>query len=212
MEPTQSAGVPAPDQNQDHNTQPLAATADTTNSTGQNSADGKSWMEFASLQKVVDQLPQGVRDFCTNSWSQAGKSLNQVGEQVGKMSTVQKVAGAVALAGIGYLAMRSGKKSASHVSETYKPYRGESSTYRSPEKGSYGYSSSTRTDNSRRMDMRHSAETSSFDRQNATRVGGTYSSGSDSYLTGPNTSAYRGSQGSTGSSNSPASDDSSIGK
>lgn len=189
-----------------------APTSDTSNSTGQKSADGKNWMEFASLQKVVDQLPQGVRDFCTNSWTQAGKGLTQVGEQVGKMSTVQKVAGAAALAGIGYLAMRSGKKSASHASGPYKPYRGESSAYRSPEKSYYGssYSSSARSDNSRRMDMGPGSN-NSFDRQNATRAGGTYSSGSDSYSTGLNASTYRGSQGDTGSSDGAATDDFSSG-
>lgn len=56
-------------------------------------------MEFASLQKLYHQLPQSVRDTCTTCWN-----------GVNKMSTPQKVASAAALAGLGYLALRSSKQ------------------------------------------------------------------------------------------------------
>ena len=225
MEPTQSAGSSAPDQ--DQNTQPTAstnaetsgsATSDTSNGTGQRSADGKSWMEFANLQKVVEQLPQGVRDFCTNSWTQVTKTWDQAGGQIGKMSTTQKVAGAAALVGIGYLAMRSGKSSKKSAGRYKSAGR---SSYQRPEQNYYsgsGYSSSgqyysagSQPDTSRRMDMGPSSDnSSSFDRENVARSGGSYSTGSDASSNyGSGSSAYRGagSQGSTGSYSSAADSD-----
>ncbi|WP_226267977.1 hypothetical protein [Hymenobacter pini] len=82
--------------------------------------DGKSWTEYAGLQKIVNQLPQGVRDFCANP-----------AEQFNKLSTTQKVAGAVALAGLGYLAFNSnkGKKASS---------RYDKSSYKSPKSATAG--------------------------------------------------------------------------
>ncbi|HEX8427957.1 hypothetical protein [Hymenobacter sp.] len=248
MEPTQSAGSSASDQ--DQNTQPTAsasaetsgsATSDTSNGTGQSSSDSKNWMDMANpqnLQKVVDQLPQGVRDFFTNSWSQVGKSWNQAGSQLGKMSTTQKVAGAAALVGIGYLAMRSGKSS-KKASGRYKS--SGSSSYQHPEQNYYSgrgytgsgstgsgyassgqyYSSGSRPDASHRMDMGPSSSSdASFDRENVSRVGGSYSTDSDasdygygsSSTSQPSTYRGAGSQGSTGSSlEASASDDFSSG-
>ena len=89
-----------------------AATEQSTSSPAQ-PRDGKSWTEFASLQKVVNQVPQGVRDLYTNSMN-----------QVNKLSTTQKVAGAAALVGLGYLAMRSGKVNPQAM------YRNALTTYR----------------------------------------------------------------------------------
>ncbi|MDF7811995.1 hypothetical protein [Hymenobacter sp. YC55] len=225
MEPTQST-----DQNQ--NTQPTASTSaetsgsaasKTSNGTGQRSTDSTSWTEYANPQKVVDQLPQGVRDFFTNSWAQVGKSWDQAGQQIGKMSTTQKVAGAAALVGIGYLAMRSGKSSKKE-SGRYKSSPSTNRSYQRPEQNYYsgtGYSSSgqyysagSRPDTSRRMDMGPSADASSFDRENVSRSGGTYSpdSSASNYGAGSSnqsSSTYRGagSQGSSGSYSSNADSD-----
>lgn len=225
MEPTDFS-----DQNQ--NTQTAASTnaetsgsaaSDTSNGTGQRSSDGKSWMEYANLQKVVDQLPQGVRDFCTNSWTQVGKSWGQAGQQIGKMSTTQKVAGAAALVGIGYLAMRSGKSSKKE-SGRYKSSPSMNRSYQRPEQNYYsgsGYSSSgqyysagSQPDTSRRMDMGPSSDASSFDRENVSRSGGTYSPDSNasnygSSFSDQSSSTYRGagSQGSSGSYSSNADSD-----
>jgi hypothetical protein len=211
----------------------------------QQPADGKSWTEYANLQKVVDQLPQGVRDFCSNSWSQVGKSLGQVGDQVNKLTTTQKVAGAVALAGIGYLALRSGKSEKS--SGVGSMYRGDSSKGSKKSQQGYrsggGYSSasynsfsspSSRPDESKRMD-RGPGQYGGFDRQNETRVGGSYqsdsasqpssgasssagssssdySSGSNSANQNPSSSASGRSVGYRGSSNtSPDSDELDLG-
>ncbi len=63
--------------------------------------DGKSWTEFAGLQKLAKQLPQGVRDACTTCLS-----------QVNQLNTAQKVA-AVAGIGLGYLAFRAATKAPS---------------------------------------------------------------------------------------------------
>ncbi|QJX48990.1 hypothetical protein HMJ29_19585 [Hymenobacter taeanensis] len=175
-------------------------------SSEQQPADGKNWMEYANLQKVVEQLPQGVRDFCTNSWSQMGKSLGQVGDQVNKLSTTQKVAGAVALAGIGYLALRSGK--ADKPSGIGSMYRGNSSkgnkksqrgyragSYSSASYNSYSSPSDSTTHDSRRMD-RAPGQYGELARQNASRAGGSYQSGSSNL----SSSSYGSSAGSKASS------------
>ena len=226
MEPTQSANSTA--DNQDQNDQPTASTSaetsgsaasKTSNGTGQRSADAKDWTEYADPQKVVDQLPQGVRDFFTSSWAQVGKTWEQVGGQVNKMSTTQKVAGAAALVGIGYLAMRSGKLSKKE-SGRYKSSPSTNRSYQRPEQNYYsgtGYSSSgqyysagSQPDTSRRMDMGPSSDASSFDRENVSRSGGSYSTDSNfgSSASGQS-STYRGagSQGSSGSYSSNADSD-----
>jgi hypothetical protein len=140
---------------------------------GQKPADGKNWMEYAGLQKVVDQLPQGVRDFCTNSWGQMGKSLGQVN----KLTTSQKVAGVVALAGIGYLATRSSGKS----SKKGQKYRGTMPDYQEPQQsyrsGSGHYSSAgAQPAGSSRANQNNNPWETSFDRQNQARAGGNYQS------------------------------------
>ncbi|MDU0372650.1 hypothetical protein ACFPAF_19770 [Hymenobacter endophyticus] len=117
------------------------STADTSQPTGEQpkSTNGKNWLEYAGLQKVVDQLPQGVRDLVPNSV-----------EQFNKLSTTQKIAGAVALAGLGYLALRSGKSSdtpsGKYASKRQGSYTGASGSYgsateTSPYGQSYGASS-----------------------------------------------------------------------
>ncbi|TGE06244.1 hypothetical protein [Hymenobacter fodinae] len=204
MEPNQSANpTPTNEANNDQakNTAQPSQSAGADNqgaaskgsSAGQQSADGKSWTEYANLQKVVDQLPQGVRDFCSNSWNQVGKSLGQVGDQVNKLSTTQKVAGAVALAGIGYLALRSGKsEKSSGIGSMYRGdsskgskksqqgYRSSADSYTSASYNSFS-SPSSRPDESKRMDRGPGHYgSSSFDRQNESRVGGSYQSGSSS--------------------------------
>ncbi|WP_055562776.1 hypothetical protein [Hymenobacter sp. AT01-02] len=122
------------------------------------------------MQKVVDQLPQGVRDFCSNSWN-----------KVGNLSTTQKVAGVAALAGLGYLALRSGKSSGKAKSKgASATYRGAQQTYRSG-----AYTSASQADDSRRMD-RGPGQWSGFDRQNENRVGGSYQPSSSDYLAGFN--------------------------
>ncbi|WP_375434029.1 hypothetical protein [uncultured Hymenobacter sp.] len=227
MEPTQSANSSASDQ--DQNTQPTASTnaetsgstaSDTSNGTGQRSADSTDWSDLANLQKVVDQLPQGVRDFFSNSWNQVGKTWGQVGGQVNKMSTTQKVAGAAALVGIGYLAMRSGKSSKKEAGR-YRSSPSTSHSYQAPEQnyssrsgysssGQY-YSAGSRPDTSRRMDMGPNPDAgASFDRQNVSRSGGSYSTDSDAPSSyGSGSSAYRGagSQGSAGSYSGAADSD-----
>ena len=167
-----------------------ASTAGASQSSGNtNSGDGKNWMDFANpqnLQKIVDQLPQGVRDFCTNSW-------NQVNTQVGKMSTTQKVAGAVALVGLGYLALRPGKsKSSRGSSKKNKNYRGSwDSTYRG---SSYGSSTGARSG---------SGYGSSYGDQEQSRSGASYDSGSgslgSSYGSGSGAGYGTGSSAGTGS-------------
>ncbi|UOG73135.1 hypothetical protein MTX78_13475 [Hymenobacter tibetensis] len=223
--PTNEAGGDQPQNAQQpsstNSTTSGAPTSNTSNATGQQSADSQNWKELANpqnLQKVVDQLPQGVKDFFANSWSQVGKTWGQVGGQVNKMSTTQKVAGAAALVGIGYLAMRSGKKSSSKSASRYKSSPSTTPAYQRHEQNysGSGSSASARPDESRRMDRGpgHWNSGSGFDRENASRTGGTYSSdasstagysGSDSQ----SSSAYRGvgSQGSTGSSSSTSDSD-----
>jgi hypothetical protein len=184
MEPNQSANSnPTHDANASgagqsgNNSQPSGADNQGAASQGssagqQSSSDGKNWMDVANLQKLVDQLPQGVKDFFTNSWSQVGKSAGQVGGQFNKLTTTQKVAGVAALAGIGYLALRSGKSSEKSYGKSYRggSKKGKQS-YRS---GSGHYSSSGQgQDDSHRMD-RGPGNYASFDRQNETRSGGSY--------------------------------------
>ncbi|GGG62378.1 hypothetical protein [Hymenobacter glacieicola] len=226
MEPTKSAtptneaaGSSAADQPQ--NAQQNAGTqqtsgADTSgNTSNQQSGGAKNWMEQAGLQKIVDQLPQGVREFLPNSW-----------EQINKLTTTQKVAGAVALAGLGYLAMRSGKSSDKSYGKSGGKYRGSyggsaesqrpNQNYRSGSRvHPSDYSTSSHVDESRRMDKGPNRSTgASFDRQNENRVGSynsdgsTYSSGaglsdSDSSM-GSRSTGYRGS--SSGGSNLSGSD------
>ncbi|TGD79554.1 hypothetical protein [Hymenobacter wooponensis] len=215
MEPNESANPTneAGNDQAQHNAQPSQPSgadnqgAAANGSAGQQSSDGKSWTEYANVQKVVEQLPQGVRDFLNNSWSQVGKSLGQAGDQVNKLTTTQKVAGAVALAGIGYLALRSGKSSKSSgmgsmyrgdsskgSNKSQKGYRSGSGSYSSASYNSYSAPSGS-TDESSRLD-RGPGHYSSFDRQNESRVGGSYQSGSG------NSSAGSGSQSSFGSSSS----------
>ncbi|GAB3236996.1 hypothetical protein GCM10027346_27970 [Hymenobacter seoulensis] len=158
-------------------------------------------MEQAGLQKVMDQLPQGVRDFLPNSW-----------EQINKWSTTQKVAGAVALAGIGYLALRSGKSSKSDkYSDRYAggsgTPRGSSSDYGHSEQkysaGNKPYGSyNSQSDSSRRSDMGSgSSSTSGFDRENQSRAGGSYQSGNSGKSSGTSSSSGYGSgSGSTNQS------------
>lgn len=145
MEPNQANTSGAGNGTTDAHTsnQPEATTAQTSGSTtggqGSNShsADGKSWTEFANLQnlqKLTDQLPQGVRDFCTNSWG-------QVTTQVNKMSTTQKVAGAVALVGLGYLALRPGKSKSSRKQSRKNYGSSWDDTYRG---SAYGSSTGSR--------------------------------------------------------------------
>lgn len=170
MDPNQSAPTPAsspsntsstPDiQAQDiqqpvNQYQPAASTAATSQSTTDQPqqeanthpkpADGKNWLEYAGLQKVVDQLPQGVRDIVPNSV-----------EQFNKLSTTQKIAGAVALAGIGYLALRPGKAgSKGQPEDSGRAYRG-GNAYQ-PTSQPWGsanreYGNGTRSDESKRTD------------------------------------------------------------
>lgn len=178
MEPNESA-TPSPTTSQGgvsatNQAQPSAQTASAAQgaqhagtSSDQKSADGKNWIEYANLQKVVEQLPQGVRDFCSNSWN-----------QVTKMNTAQLVAGAVALAGIGYLATRTSGKSA----KKGKKYRGTMPDYQRPQQsyrseGRYSSSTGSQHSDSRRMDRGPGHWNSSFDRQNQERAGGSYQSG-----------------------------------
>jgi hypothetical protein len=149
-----------------------------------NSADGKSWMEFANLQnlqKLTDQLPQGVRDFCTNSWS-------QVTTQVNKMSTTQKVAGAVALVGLGYLALRPGKSNSSRK-QSRKNKRGSwDDTYRG---SAYGSSTGSRYGNS---------SSGSYGSQQQSGAGSDFGSGyGSSYGSGASSTAGSSSASSAGS-------------
>ncbi|WP_139921073.1 hypothetical protein [Hymenobacter sp. DG01] len=192
MEPNQSAtptneaaGSSAADQPQNSqqnagNQQNAGADSSNKSSEQQSSGGAKNWMEQAGIQKIVDQLPQGVREFLPNSW-----------EQINKLSTTQKVAGVVALAGLGYLATRSGKsgkkmKGVSYYGDSAQAQR-PNQNYRSGSQvhpSSYS-SSNSQVDESRRMDKgpNRGASSSSaygssgFDRQNENRVGGSYNSG-----------------------------------
>ncbi|WP_139252436.1 hypothetical protein [Hymenobacter psychrotolerans] len=176
MEPNQAAtpgttmGGTTPGQSQ-NSSQPDTGTKQTTQSSSsagsssqkQQPADSKNQTESAGLQQLLDQLPQGVRDFCTSSWS-----------QIGKMSTTQKVAGAAALAGLGYLALRSGKSASPKVYD--KPYRGSGKGYQStsPADSRAGYSGG-------------------LDRQNESRAGGSYQAGSHQNSAGSSSASSSGS-------------------
>jgi len=70
------------------------------------------WLDFVGLPKIVDRLYQGVCSFGATSR-----------DQVGKLSTAQKVAGAVALAGVGYLVLKASK------SKMRAAYRGSGTGY-----------------------------------------------------------------------------------
>ncbi|GAB2786192.1 hypothetical protein GCM10027175_25910 [Hymenobacter latericoloratus] len=161
-------------------------------------------MEQAGIQKIVDQLPQGVREFLPNSW-----------EQINKLSTTQKVAGVVALAGLGYLATRSGKsskkiKGVSYYGDSAQAQRPNQNYRSGSQVHPSGYSSSSsQVDESRRMDKgpnrsassSSSYGSSSFDRQNENRVGGSYNSGNSDYSSGFS-SGYDSDNKSSGSSSS----------
>ncbi|UOQ77595.1 hypothetical protein MUN84_02580 [Hymenobacter sp. 5516J-16] len=219
MEPTKSAtptneaaGSSAADQpqnaQQNAGTQQKSGAESTSNASNQQQSGGaKNWMEQAGLQKIVDQLPQGVREFLPNSW-----------EQITKLTTTQKVAGAVALAGLSYLAVRSGKSSDKPSGKSGNKYgskyAGSTESQRPNQNYRSGsrvhpsdYSTSSHVDESRRMDKGPNRNTgASFDRQNENRVGSynsdgsTYSSGSDyndhSASSGRST-GYRGTSGSS---------------
>jgi hypothetical protein len=77
--------------------------------TGRTALDSsKKWIGDAHLRETVDQTTQSVKD-----WS------NRAVARVGSLSTTQKVVGgAILAAGLGWLAMRKGKSSASSSSES----------------------------------------------------------------------------------------------
>ncbi|MBX0289161.1 hypothetical protein K3G63_01855 [Hymenobacter sp. HSC-4F20] len=162
----------------------------------------KNWLEQAGIQKIVDQLPQGVRQFLPNSW-----------EQINKLTTTQKVAGAVALAGLGYLATRSGKsggksskKKGNYYSDSTESQRPNQNYRSGSQVHPSNYSTSSHVDESRRMDKgpnRDAGASSAygvggFDRQNENRVG-SYNSGASDYSSGFS-SGYDSDNSSAGSS------------
>lgn len=170
MEPNHSTGPSPTNGAGDAQASAQQTTSDAQNaqgSTGNGSSGQKSggnnWIENVDLKKVMDQLPQGARDFFNNPM-----------EQVKKMNTTQLVAGALALAGIGYLAMRSGKSSDSGTSwKKGKKNRGSMPDYQRPQQ-------SYRSGSGHYSDVGSQFGSSSFDRQNQSRAGGSYQQGTGS--------------------------------
>lgn len=68
------------------------------------------WLDFVGVPKIVDRLYQGARGF----WAAAQG-------QVGKLSPAQQVAGAVALAGFGYLTLRKSKSGTPAAAQSAGP-------------------------------------------------------------------------------------------